>query len=149
LCAGGADLPKKTLLRVLKKAPKNNGVGAPLGHSNSLKHGAFSKLARRNMDQRSSLARVSNAVEGELVSSVGGNPSPQEMILIQRACFKMIKCVLYEAASLNDEGKSTDEVYLSWANSLRQDLVALGLARRQKDITDLLKAMAMEAGRHE
>jgi hypothetical protein len=140
-------MPKKTFLRVLKKRPKNSGEGAPIGNGNSLKHGAFTQLRHRNLDQRSKLAKAIRSVEGELVTAIGGNPSPQEIILIQRACYKVMKCVLYEAASLNEEGKSTDEVYLSWANSLRQDLVALGLARRQKDVTDLVKALAMEASR--
>ena len=64
-------------------------------------------------------------------------PTPQQRILIGRVCFKLLRCHLYEAAFLNGRGKPQEEKYLALANSLRLDLQALGLERREKRVVDL------------
>ncbi len=83
------------------------------------------------------LARTWQAVESELLDAMGGTPTPQERILIGRVCFKLLRCHLYEAAFLNGNGKPQEEKYLALANSLRLDLQALGLERREKKVVDL------------
>ena len=73
-----------------------------------------------------------------MVSTIGGDPTPQESILIDRIVFKMLRCTLYEMATL--QGKTnggSDHIYLAWANSLRLDLQSLGLSRKTKDVIDL------------
>jgi hypothetical protein len=140
-------MPKKTPLRVVKKyVPGIHEVGAPNGNSNAVVHGCYADLSSRNLDGRTKLARALRAVEGDLVSAVGGNPTPQETIIIQRVVYKLARCTMFEAASLNGQGKPADEHYLAWANSLRLDLVALGLQRREKQVMSLHAYLATKEG---
>lgn len=134
-------MPIKTRLKVIKRKPVPNGQGAPIGNGNALKSGVLADITR-NIDGRSLMAKAMRAIEADLVGAIGGEPSPQEMMLIQRAKYKAIKCALFESASLNGEGNCQDEKYLAWANSLRLDLQALGLARRMRKVTDLQSYIA-------
>jgi hypothetical protein len=91
------------------------------------------------LDQRTKFAKALKSVEAELVSALGGDPTPQERILIDRVVYKLARLTLFEAATFTGEGRteSTDKVYLAWANSMRLDLQALGFKRRQKEVADL------------
>jgi hypothetical protein len=149
LCAGGADLPKKVSFRVINKHTRTGQIGPPKGSSNAMVHGAFARISHRNMDQRYWSSKAMRQIEAELVSHVGGDPSAAEVILIERATYLTIKCLLFEAKGFSEDSQSVDEKYLAWQNSLRLTLQSLGLQRRARDITDLIKAMAVEAGRHE
>ena len=50
--------------------------------------------------------------------------------------YKLARCTLFEAATFAGED-GADEHYLAWANSLRLDLQALGLQRRERQVMDL------------
>ncbi len=132
-------MPKKTPLRLRRKSGKTGQIGPPKNNTNAAKSGAFADLRRRNLDQRTKLARALRSVEAELVSALGGDPSPQEIILVDRAVYKLARITLFEAATVTGEGRTeeTDKIYLAWANSLRLDLQALGLERRQKQVMEL------------
>jgi hypothetical protein len=135
-------MPRKTRLAVIKKSTRTNGEGAPRGNGNNLKFGAYADLSDRNIDQRSKLARALKAIENDLVNSLGGNPSPQEMILLQRVVAKVARCTLFESAAFTGQGNPADEHYLAWANSLRHDLCALGLKARPKVLPSLAEYLA-------
>ena len=132
-------MPQKTPIRVVRKKPTPTGQpGAQPGNGNSMIHGIFTEMSHRNLDQRSKMARIIRHVEAELVSALGGEPSPQEMLLVGRVAFKMIRCVLYEAEFLRTGGElKGDNYYIAWSNSLRLDLQTLGLTRRAKAVQDL------------
>jgi hypothetical protein len=136
-------MPRRTPLRLRRKTTQSGKKGPPKRNLNALKSGAFADLGRRNLDQRTKLAKALRAVEGELVAALGGDPTPQEQILIQRVGYKLARITLFEAATLTGESPSdhVDKVYLAWSNSLRLDLQALGLERRQKDVTELTAYM--------
>ena len=92
-----------------------------------------------NLDQRTRLAKALSAAESALVSALGGDLSPQELILVDRIVYKLARITLFEIATLTGKGRTedTDKIYLAWSNSLRLDLQALGLKRRQKEVAEL------------
>jgi hypothetical protein len=72
-------------------------------------------------------ALLVESVELVLSEAMGGDPSPQEIILIQRIAVKCLKIHKLEHNFINKGQMSKD--YLSWTQSLRLDLTALGLKR--------------------
>jgi DUF1680 family protein len=69
---------------------------------------------------------------------------------VQGAAFKALRVALFADRMLNDENalsEKSDHNLLAWSNSLRLDLVALGLERREKATIDLASYLAREAGR--
>ena len=75
-----------------------------------------------------------------MVQALGNDPSPQELLLIRQVCIKSVRCKLFEIALAQLNGKSAPSLeasYLQWSRELRHDLVALGLSRRQRDVTSL------------
>jgi hypothetical protein len=116
--------------------------GAPHANLNHLKHGFWAYKAMLNgdgLDERTSLARALREKENELVVALGGDPSPQERILI----WDSIKNILY-IASLDNylmqlkhfvrKGKPHPCLTMrtQLAAHLRENLKTLGLHRRVK-----------------
>lgn len=59
--------------------------GAPRGNRNNLQHGLYRYKAMLNgdgLDQRTSLYRALREKEQELITALGGDPSPQERAII-------------------------------------------------------------------
>jgi hypothetical protein len=79
----------------LKNEPaKRRGPGAPKGNTNGLVHGLTRYrrlLSGKTIDRRTSLHKVLAEMEAELVAAVGGDPSPQEKMLINT----IVKTQLY------------------------------------------------------
>jgi hypothetical protein len=108
-------------LAMVKKLPGSKKHGGREKNANSLKTGVYADLSHRNMDQRSRFAKALNRVEADLVSAIGGDPSPQEIILIQRVVYKTARCFLFEAAALSGQleaSSASDQYYIAWSNSL-------------------------------
>lgn len=118
-----------------------------MGNKYRLMHGSYQQL--HQLDQRTKEARIINEVEATLSTALGGNPSPQQTILIQRIAVKSLRCFLAEREILKNSNGETREIlergYLSWTNSLRADLQLLGMKRVEKDVTDIVSALAKEA----
>ncbi len=123
----------------LKKRPGRTGKkGGQFGNVNAQVHGAFSQIDVKKIDGRTREGKTIHAARNLLISAIGGDPTPQESILIDRVVFKMLRCTLYEMATLQGQtGGGSDHIYLAWANSLRLDLQALGLVRKTKQVVDL------------
>jgi len=116
------------------------------GNTNNLKHGAFSRIHLRRLDRRIRESKTLVAARGALTAAMGSQPSPQQAMLIERVVFKMLCCALYEMATLaGDTTVGTDHIYLAWANSLRLDLQALGMNRKNKQIISLHSYLAAAA----
>jgi hypothetical protein len=115
-----------------KTGPNNRG------NTNAVRHGAFAQLSMQGLDGRSKLARAFHSVVNGLTSELG-EPTTQEKLLILQIAFKALKCRLAEEAMLNDANPSSglETKYVCWTNSIRLDLQALGLQRRQKQVLDL------------
>jgi len=118
-----------------------------VGNKRALAHGSYQSL--HQLDQRTKEARIINEVESTLGTALGGSPSPQQVILIQRIAVKSFRCFLAEREILrngNGERQATlERDYLSWTNSLRADLQLLGMKRVERDVTDIVSALAEEA----
>lgn len=124
-------MSRPVALSVNRKPKKTGRKGGQRGNTNALKHGVWANIHRRNLDGRTALAKSLAAAETGLVEAIGGNPTPQQLLIIQRAIYKSYRCGLFETASLNgesdDHSHDSDAFYLAWSNSMRLDLAALGL----------------------
>jgi hypothetical protein len=81
--------------------------GAPKGSKNALKHGYYSliklvRVGRGTIDKRTILGKWVAAQESSLVTALGGDPSPQEQMLIEDVALTslFIKSVSAHLASL-------------------------------------------------
>jgi hypothetical protein len=117
----------------------------PKGNKLAFKHGLHSYrrlLEGGKLDGRTALHKVLREKEQELVSALGGAPSPQEQVLIADA----VKTLLY-VSTLDQYLMSLDggivrgnkvisvvDTRVKLAAHLRENLKALGLQRRAKRI---------------
>lgn len=111
------------------------------GNRNAVKHGGYMNL--HCPDQRTREAKILNEIEARLVTAVGGDPSPQEILLIKRISVKGLRCAAIEREIVQQNGAVSPELekrYLRWASELRMDLKLLGLERRQKEIAADLRS---------
>jgi len=131
-------MAKKSPIPLKKRQSKTGRKGGQLGNVNAQVYGAFTQINPKKIDGRTREGKTIIAARGALVSTIGGDPTPQESILIDRIVFKMLRCTLYEMATLQGTTSGgSDHIYLAWANSLRLDLQSLGLTRKTKDVVDL------------
>lgn len=124
--------------------------GAPRGNKNAVKHNLYTYKAMLNgdgLDERTSLFKALREKEQELVSALGGDPSPQEQAIIGDS----VKNMLYIASldnylmglkSLVRKGRPHPVLAIRTQLSahLRENLKTLGLKRVSKtlSVTDLL-----------
>jgi hypothetical protein len=84
------------------------------------------------VDGRCRVARCIREFAEELARHVGGDPSPAQRVLIREASVKNAKLGMLVDKILSGTEPDVDlatRCYLSWSNSLRRDLEALGLER--------------------
>ncbi len=125
------------------KRKKTGQKGGQYGNRNAVKHGGYMSLY--DPDQRTRQAKILNCIEANLVQAIGGDPTPQEILLIKRVCMKGLRCAAFEREIVQksgDVGPELEKRYLRWASELRMDLKLLGLERRQKQIAVDLKTYA-------
>ena len=115
---------------------KKNKGGAPRGNRHALQHGAY---RRRYQDGRTWQGKLQRHIESVLSAALGGDPTPQQVLLIQRLAVKALRCTCLEAEILSksEVSEETEKRYLRWSRELRNDLVLLGLQRRTKRVGDL------------
>jgi hypothetical protein len=113
--------------------------------ASSYKVGPFSRdRALTTLDKRTKAGRVLRTTIADLTRHVGGHPSPAEALIIQSAALKATRLYLLSEKLLagGELGEDGDHHCLAWLNSMRQDLTALGLASRIKDVTPSLADIA-------
>ena len=127
---------------VLKAPPARGG---PPGNKKALKHGLHTYKAMLNgdgLDERTSLFKALREKEQELVSALGGDPSPQERAIIGDS----VKNMLYVASidnylmslkSLVRKGRPHPVLAIRTQLSahLRENLKTLGLKRVAKTLS--------------
>jgi len=137
-------MSRKRTFQVIKHNTPTGQVGGQNGNDNATKSGVYSQFAETDLDQRTKFAKALHAMRLELEESLGGTDvlSPQEKILLSRIVAKAARCGLFEVAILEGTVKADDDRYIAWANSLRLDLMAVGLKRRKKTVASLVEAFA-------
>jgi hypothetical protein len=124
--------------------PRNAG-GAPKGSKNHLVHGFYTYKAMLNgngLDERTSLFKALREKEKELVTALGGDPSPQEQAIIGDS----VKSMLYIASldnylmglkSLVRKGRPHPVLAIRTQLSahLRENLKTLGLKRVSRTLS--------------
>jgi hypothetical protein len=109
----------------------------------SFKVGPFSRdRALSVLDKRTKAGRVLRVTISDLTRHVGGLPSPAEALIIQSAALKATRLFLLSEKLLAGGDIGNDGQALAWLNSMRQDLTALGLAARIRDVTPSLADIA-------
>jgi hypothetical protein len=86
----------------------------------------------------------------ELIKHVGGEPTVAESILIEQIVIKTLKSHMYHVGLFRDKEFGSRDHALAIQNSIRLDLLALGLERRAKkvpDLKDILGEMEKESKR--
>lgn len=118
--------------------------GGQPGNRNAVRHGAY----LQRMDGRTRMGKAQRQVEGALVMALGGDPSPQQVLLLQRASTKAVRCWVLEKELLSKRrtAPTLENHYLRWARELREDLKTLGLERRAKDAIDVKKWVEKKYG---
>ena len=120
-------------------------IGAPKGSKNHFKHGFYTYKAMLNgngLDERTSLFKALREKEKELVSALGGDPSPQEQAIIGDS----VKNMLYIASldnylmglkSLVRKGRPHPVLAIRTQLSahLRENLKTLGLKRVSRTLS--------------
>ncbi len=115
-------------------------AGGQPGNTSALQHGGYRDLSAEKLDQRTREAKALNQIEGELVTALGGEPSPQEILIVKQAAVKAVRVALIGQHLLIANGSAPQSLlddYLRWGRELRSDLLALGLERRQKSVQNL------------
>lgn len=124
----------------MKRRKKWRKKRGQLGNTNALQHGGYRDLSAEKLDQRTREAKALNQVEGELVTALGGEPSPQEILIVKQAAVKAVRVALIGQHLLIANGSAPQSLlddYLRWGRELREDLKTLGLERRAKPVQGL------------
>lgn len=109
----------------------------------NLRVGPFSKGRNiSSLDRRTKAGRVLRTTIADLRDHLGGHPSPAEALLVQSASLKATRLYLLSEKLLAGGEIGNDGMMLAWLNSMRQDLTALGLQRRERDITPDIHTIA-------
>lgn len=106
----------------------------------ALKHGVYCPFTPEERAEREEYER-------QLTEDLGGNPSTAQRSIIRRASWLEVKLRKNERASMEGQGEIAQEHCLSWVNSQRLLLCALGLERKQRpgpSLQDYLAAKARE-----
>lgn len=86
------------------------------------------KLNDEVLDGRTAVARLVKELRRQLESYVGTNTIASD-ILVQRIIFKHLRLTEYENTYFDGKDNKKDENYLSYANSLRSDIMLLSSMR--------------------
>lgn len=102
-----------------------------------IKHGIWADMKGLHVDGRTRLGKWMDHLRNELSRHVGGEPSVAESILIEQIVIKTLKVHLYHVGLFKNKSFGSRDHALAIQNSIRLDLMALGLQRRQKRVLDL------------
>jgi hypothetical protein len=109
--------------------------------------GPFSRdQSLTDVDRRTRAGRVLKSVVKELMDHVGDATAPQRL-LVQAAAVKATRLALLTDQLLDGtpQSEGSDHHALAWLNSMRLDLMALGLEKKRLgtlDLTAYLKSQA-------
>ena len=108
-----------------------------MGNKNSMTHGCYQQVDR--IDKRTTDGKLIASIEAALCDALG-NPSPMEILAIQRGAIIAWRCNKFEKhilAGNGDEPESLERAYMQWVRALMDILRTVGMERRAKSVTDL------------
>ena len=93
------------------------------------KLGAYSKeIVLARPDKRTREARLLKQMRTELTRHLGGQLSPPQRVLVERAAILQLRCAKFDQKILDGTFSEYDsKVFLAFSNSLTRTLKALGL----------------------
>jgi hypothetical protein len=91
-----------------------------------------SDKALLKQDGRTRIARLLRDCRAALIEHIGGDPNPAEKLLIEQAAVKVARLQLGSERVLENPADSDFGHWLSWSESLRRDLISLGLESRKE-----------------
>lgn len=115
--------------------------------------GAYSvEIRLGRVDRRTREGRLLSQMRAVLTAQLGGHPTPQQTVLIERAAFLQLRVAALDARIL--DGTFTDydaKVYLAFSNSLTRTMVALGVAPAPApmDAQEYIRLLAAQTGEPE
>jgi hypothetical protein len=148
---------KRTMNGASEMAEKTGKVGGQWNNKNARKHSVY----LQKWDKRTKDARMLLEVEAGLANAMGGDPSEQQILLIQPTAVIAFRLHLLTTHFLKllkeaqDSGKKyaqlripphLEKQFLTWNNALRANLQVLGMERRTKNVTDLKDYLAENYG---
>lgn len=110
--------------------------------------GPFSRdTTLSTIDRRTRAGRVLRSVEADLLKHIGGSATITQRLLVQSAALKATRLMLLSQKLLDhgDLSEGSDHHALAWMNSLRLDLVALGVGITGKGAKAKPDAPSLEA----
>ena len=139
-------------------AEKTGKKGGQLRNKLRRSHGCYQQIGR--IDGRTREGLAVQHIEATLVTELGGDPSVQEIMIIKRLAVIELRCELFEKhflkllTKVRGNGKPyaalklpnfLEKSYLTWVGKQLALLQALGLERRQRDVTDIVTHLAEAA----
>ena len=126
-------------MRIVREnmAQKTGKAGGQKGNKNAMKHGAYQQIDRVNKRTRD--GKLLASIEAALCDALG-DPSPQEILAIQRGAVMAWRCNKFEKLILAGNGdvpESLERAYLQWTRALMDILRTVGLERRAKPVQGL------------
>ncbi len=111
------------------------------------------RLTLGRLDLRTSEGAFAKAVRDALASHLGGELTAPQQLLVSAAAIKSLRLELMVQRILAPDALDAgqDGKFLAWANSLRRDLEAIGIARKPPRVPTLAEHLARRAaeGAHE
>ena len=118
-------------------AQKTHRKGGQKGNKNAMKHGAYQQIDRINKRTRD--GKLLASIEAALCDALG-DPSPQQILAIQRGAVMAWRCNKFEKLILagnGDVSESLERSYLQWTRALMDILRTVGMKRLAKPVQDL------------
>ena len=110
------------------------------------RHGAYFTL--KKLDGRSSIAKAINHIEAELCTALGGDPTPQQTLILKTVAVKAVRLTALEHDVLLEQASERAfRDYLAWSKSMREDLRLLGLERCTRPVETLQTYISATAER--
>jgi hypothetical protein len=134
--------------RPLSTGSKVNRSGnGKAGNLNAMSHGLYIDLDSTilRQDARRTLPRLLRQAQAAFCRALGGTPSPQQFLLINRIVFIVYRVVILEGLMATDRTFERDDLYLRYSRELRENLKAIGLSERQGDVIDLQTYLRQKA----
>lgn len=122
-------------MRIVRRQPINSTLGPFTGEG---------RLQEAIQDGRTAVAKFYRATVDALLADIP-DPTAMEMMIIELVASRMCRIYLANRRFFQEEKiEDKSEVIISWMNALRQDLMALGLKRRLRDVEVSLSSVIKE-----